>query len=269
MQKKSVLVILLTVLVFLSACALGVSTVYRVGEVTVQAETLSAEAETEAVQLKEKLQQAYAKDSIFSIDEEKAETVLAEFPYFRITAIEKVYPNRLIFNVSEDEEVYAVATQAGDGYYILNGEGTILSIREDYTNRKETVEEAKNLLLAGLTVTGEKGQKLVGDENLAYVFSFVQRANESLGGIRRNFVSVELVKGGSSLSTYILKIKTVEGVVIYVRDPSSKTVEKAEKAVTEYLALPDGAHAKGMLAVYEQDGNVATRYSPTDDFAEN
>ena len=50
MQKKSVLVILLTVLIFLSACALGVSTVYRVGEVTVQAETLSAEAETEAAQ---------------------------------------------------------------------------------------------------------------------------------------------------------------------------------------------------------------------------
>ena len=61
MQKKTVLVIILTALIFLSAGVLGVSTVYRVNEVTVRAATLSSEAETEAEQLKEKLQQAYEK----------------------------------------------------------------------------------------------------------------------------------------------------------------------------------------------------------------
>ena len=268
MQKKTVLVIILTALIFLSAGVLGVSTVYRVNEVTVRAATLSSEAETEAEQLKEKLQQAYEKESIFFVDETVAETVLADFPYFRLISVEKIYPNRLIFNVSEDEEVYAIPTQTGDKYYILNAEGTILSIRDDYVNRKETDENAKNLLISGVLVEGEKGGKLTG-EDLSYLFSFCQKTDELLGGIRQNVVSVELVKGGSSLSTFVLKMKMVEGITLYVRNPASMTVEKAEKAIHEYLNLPDGSHAKGMLAVYEQDGNVATRYSPTDDFAEN
>ena len=269
MQKKSLLVILLTTLIFLSACVLGVSTVYRVDEVTVRAATLSSQAETEAEQLKNRLLESYEKESMFFVDDEAAQTVLAEFPYFRLTSIEKAYPNRLIFNVSEDEEVYAVATQSGDGYYILNAEGTILSVREDYINRKETDENAKNVLISGLTLQGEKGGTLTGDECFEYVFAFLKQADNLLGGARRNLTEVQFIRGGSSPSTFVLKIKTIEGVTIYVRNPGSMTQKKAESAITKYLNLDDGAHTKGMLVVYEQDENVVTMYSSSDNFDEN
>ena len=269
MLKKTWLIIISTALVFISACVLGVSTVYRVSDVTVRAATISDEAEAEARELQEHLQQAYYKRSMFSIDDNIAESVLVQFPYFRIVSMEKVYPNRLIIHVSEDEEVYAIATQSGDGYYILNAEGTVLSIREDYVNRKETDENAKNVLLSGLSVSAVKGETVIGDDALTYLLPFCTRVSELLEGIRKNVVSVELIKGGSSPTTHILKLQMIEGVVIYVRNPSEKTLAKAEKAVEAYFALPDGAHTKGMIAVYEQEDNVVTMYSTKDDFVQN
>lgn len=269
MQKKTLLTIILTALIFLSACALGVSTVYRVSDVTVRSATLSDEAETEALELRDRLQQAYYKQNIFSIDESIAEEVVEQFPYFRILSVEKVFPNRLIFNVREDEEVYAVATQSGGEYYILNSEGTVLSIRSDYVNRKETNVNAKNVLLSGLSVTADKGETIAGDEALSYLLPFCTRISELLEGIRKNVVSVELIKGGSSPSTHVLRVQMIEGVVIYVRNPAEKTIEKAGKAVEAYLALPDGAHTKGMIAVYDQGENVVTMYSTKDDFIAN
>lgn len=269
MQKKTLLIILLTVLVFLSACTLGVSTVYRVDEVTVRAATLSEEAETEAAQLRDCLQEAYQKKSMFSIDESIAESVVAQFPYFRIVSMEKVYPSGLIFSVSEDEEVYAVEKQDGNGYYILNGQGTVLSVRDDYVNRKEKDTNAKNVLLTGFNVTAEKGQMVAGDDAFSYVLPFCTRVSELLDGIRKNVVSVQLIKGGSSTATHVLRLEMIEGVVVYVRNPSENTLVKAEKAIEAYLGLPDGAHTKGMITVYEQGENVVTRYSMTDDFSYN
>ena len=48
MKKKNFLIIILTVLVFLSAAVLGVATVYRVSEVTVDVATVSKAAQAEA-----------------------------------------------------------------------------------------------------------------------------------------------------------------------------------------------------------------------------
>ena len=137
-MRKKLWVILLTALVFLSGSVLGVSTVYRVDEVTVDALVVSKEAEAEAETLKDRLEEAYKKASIFFANDEKAQEVLADFPYFRLTDFEKSYPNRLIFKITEDAEVYALENAAGQEYYILGEDGMLLDIRNTYINPLKT-----------------------------------------------------------------------------------------------------------------------------------
>ena len=265
MRKKKILVIILTVVIFLSSCVLGISTVYRVRDVAVNVTTISEAAKEEAEQLKNRLKEEYEKESTFFVGTEIAEEVLKEFPYFRLTEIEKIYPNRLLFHLTEDEEVYAVAFDGG--YYILNGEGTILSVRQDYNNRGEISTNAKNVLLIGVTPAGERGTVVSGDESFAYLLPFCSHVSTLLNGIRRNIQSIEVMKGGSSSSTVALSLTMVEGVKIYIKTPSKNTLEKANKAIDAYLHLSDEDRTRGMLAVYENEGNVATRYSVIDNFS--
>lgn len=267
MKGKKWLIIMLTVLVFLSGAVLGISSVYRIDEVLVDAKTISIEAEEEAVILQSRLMETYKKRFTPSAKEEEAYAIVNEFPYFRITSIEKAYPNRLIVRVTEDDEVYAVSCGEGTGeYYILNREGTVLGIRDNYVNRSAKTENAKNVLLTGVSVTGKKGEMISGDDSLAYLFEFCARVDELLQGIRRNIITVEKIQRGVSADTVTLKLVTFEGVVIYVDTPSQKATEKATAAIETYLSLPDGERTRGMIAVAEVDGVVKATHADKDVF---
>ena len=78
-MRKKFLVILLTAIIFLSGATLGVSTVYRVNEVTVYADTVSMQAKTEAEQLREELLKVYEKQSSFFVDESTALEIVEKF----------------------------------------------------------------------------------------------------------------------------------------------------------------------------------------------
>lgn len=266
-MRVKIVTIILTVLVFLSAVTLGVSAVYRVNEVTVSAATVSKEAKTEAEAFRLRLEEAYAKQSTFFVTREEADWIVEEFPYFRITGFARAYPNRIIVEISEDEEVYAVphGENAGE-YYVLGADGTVLGIRSDYNNRADATGLAKNVLITGLSVSGEKGAKLVGDAVLESLFVFCQKAFDTLGGIRRNVVSIEVQKLGSSAETVMLKLTTFEGVNIYVRNPSVRPAEKAERAFNSYMGLTDAQRLTGRIAVWDTQEGVKCDYSATDGF---
>ncbi len=268
MKRKKLLIILLTVLVFLSGAVLGVTSVYRIDEVVIEAHTISASAEEEAAVLKTRLLAAYKKQFTPSAKSDQAYAIVEDFPYFRITAVKKSYPNRLIVCVQEDEEVYAVAktdeTGATGEYYILNKEGTVLAIRQDYRNR---ADGGNNVLLTGLRVTGEKGETLTGDEGLSYLFPVCAKMDEQLQGIRRNIVSVEKMQGGT-LDTARLKITTYEGVKIYINLPHVNTDEKATTAMETYFAITDDQRTRGVIAVTEVGGEVKAQYWDKDVFEE-
>ncbi len=267
MKGKKWLIILLTVLVFLSGTVLGVSSVYRIDDVLVEAKTISQEAEREAVVLQKRLAEAYEKKFTPFAKEQEAYAIVEEFPYFIITSIERAYPDRLIVHVKEDEEVYALSCNDESGnYYILNREGVVLGIRDNYSNRSDETGASKNVLLKGLSVTGEKGEKISGDESLSYLLSFCAKADERLQGIRRNIVTVEKIQKGVSADTVTLKLTTLEGVVIYVNTPSERAEEKAVAAVDCYLSLADGQRTRGMIAVAEVNGEIKAVHSDKDVF---
>ena len=264
MRKKNLLVIVLSVLVFLSALLLGVSSVYRVDSVFVYANTISEDAKKEADELQKILTNEYKEKNSLFADDEIAKTVVARFPYFRLTSFEKGYPNRLIVRVQEDEEVYAIPCDASaQNYYILNAEGTVLSIRDDYNNRSDKTGEEMNLLIKGVSVTGEKGKPIEGDEKLSCVFFVCQKASTMLNGIRSNFTEVEL-SGASSNETFTIALTTREGVKIYIRKPFTSTETKIELAINTYMGMTDEQRTKGMLTIFDGEDGVQTVYFERD-----
>ncbi len=261
-RKKTIWVIVLTAVIFLSLSTLGITSVYRVDTVTLNASVVSETANTEIEQLWNRLEEAYDKKSSFTVDKTEAEKILADFPHFRLTGFEKAYPNRIIISVTEDAEVYAVS--AGEGkYYILGADGMVLGIRDSYVNR---LDGADNLLFKGLTVSGSKGSLLGGDECLAALLEFCDGASEALSGIRRNVVCVEVVRNTSLIEDALFKVTMREGVNIYIGNPTVMPKEKARAAMEKYLSLSDEHKLQGRIAVSEKDGQVIASYAEKDEF---
>lgn len=256
MRTKTVLTILLTALIFLSAAVLGVSTVYRVSEVSVLSSVISQEAKTEAAELKNRLQTAYEKKSVFECNDEQAKAIVAEFAYFRYVSFQIDYPNRLVISVSEDEEMYAVKREDG-GYYILGKEGTVLGIRDTSANRSDGAE---NIRITGVTATGEKGASISGDGALPALFELGEAISVRIPEIRRNVVSIEVLRPAATETEMQFVLTMREGVILYVHNPLSMTKEKTEKAMDEYFALASAQRLSGAIWIAENDGNVIAKY---------
>ena len=258
MKKKTVWTIVLTALVFLSGAFLGVSNVYRVDEVCVEASLVSEAAQAEVDGLQARLQSLYESESAFKIQRESAEEVLQDFPYFRITGFEKDYPNRIVVAIAEDEEVYAVATGEENGsYYILNGEGTVLGLREGYKNRADGYD---NVRIDGLKVTGEKGKALLGDDAVNMLFPLCQHASSCLNGIRRNIREIEVFRPASDETETAFIFKTVEGVKLYVSNPSSLGKEKVVIALNAYTGLSPEQKLTGMVVILDGTEGILSQY---------
>ncbi|MBQ7831415.1 MAG: hypothetical protein IJ393_05025 [Clostridia bacterium] len=259
-MRRKFIVVALTVLIFLSVAILGFATIYRVDEVTLKASVVSDAAKEEAQALQNRLTEAYKKDGILFADDEEAQEIIKEFPYFRITGFEKDYPNRLIISIQEDAEVYAVAQENSPNYYILGEDGTVLGIRETYINRLNGEE---NVLLKGLNATGEKGKALSGDTCIPSMLTLCKALSENLDGIRKNVVSVEVYSRSPEL---IYRITMREGVAIYVGAPETNTAEKAKMAIDKYLSLTNEEKLTGRIMVSDSTGTIVVVYSPIDNF---
>lgn len=256
MLKKKV-VIILTAIVVLAVSVLSISTVFRVRGVTVNTAVISEVAKDEAQQLQEKLLEEYKYDSSFFVNDKKAKEILEDFPYFRLTGFEKSYPDRVVINVAEHVEGYAVEKTGAESYYIIGEDGLILSERDSSANR---LDGLPNVVIKGegLSVSGAKGQKLQGDEKWTAVLQFCNVFSQKVNGIRDNVDNVNVEK----YAPVCLTMR--EGVKIYVGSIEKLTVEKAEAAVEKYLALSDAERMNGMIMVDDKDGEVIVSYQIKD-----
>ena len=88
-MSKKFWVLILSGILFLSVAILGVTSVYRVDTVTVEAAIVSEAAREEAQALQQELSEAYVKESMFSVKDNEAKEIIAQFPYFRMVSFKK------------------------------------------------------------------------------------------------------------------------------------------------------------------------------------
>lgn len=257
-MSKKILTIILTALMFLSCALLGISSVFRVEEVSVVANLLTEQAKAETQDFKEKLSSLYVEENIFSVKQTQMDALLSKYPYLHITNFKKEYPNKIVVTVSEDAEVYAVETE-NEEYYILSGEGVLLETRTSKFNRWDGFE---NVLLKGLTLQNANGV-VTGDSCWSSLFSICKTMDERLGGIRSNVLSVEVLSRTPE-TFYLLRMR--EGVNIYIRNPLELTEQKANEAIDKYLSLSDEERMTGRLILFDVDGKVFAQYALEDEF---
>lgn len=253
MRKKKT-VIILTALVVIAMAFLSVATAFRVRGVTVETAVISEVAKEEAEDLQKRLLQAYKNDSLFSVKDKKAKEIIDDFPYFRLIGFEKTYPDRIVVNVVEHVESYAVKKEGSDEYYIVDEDGLVLSIRESSLNR---LDGSPNVVIEGkgLNVSGEKGQKLVGDAKWNALLTFCNHFSEKMNGLRDNVTTVTILEYEPAYC-----LTTREGVKIYVGAPETLTIEKSDAAVEKYLSLTDSERMKGRIMVDDKDDKVIISY---------
>ncbi len=254
-MKKRVLTIVLTVILFLSAVALGVSTVFRVDTVAVKATVETADGQSQIQNLQKELEALYDEQSIFSADKEKAEKLLEKYPYLRITEFERSYPNKITFTIVEDTETYAVEAKIG-GYYILGKSGIVI------THRNEAGEH--NVIIRGVQATGKRGYSLTGDSCWQSLLSLCEEMDEALKGLQKNVLSAE-IKYRTPETVYAVTMR--EGVRIYVNNPTVLTKKKAQVAIEKYVGLTDRERMEGRILVVDAKGEVSATYDGTDNFA--
>jgi hypothetical protein len=257
-QMKKVITILLTVVLFAVAVILGCDSVFRVSELKLAVYPVSEEAQLEAEELKEKLENVYVNKSVFSAKGEDASEVFSQFPYFRLTGFEKEYPNKLVIKVTEDAEVFAV--QSGEQYYVLGIDGTILSVRGSSLNRSDG---KNNVLVTGFEISGEKGEKFQG-ERLALVLPLLQELSSRLGGLRSNLTEVSFSIQGGSIEEYCLQ--TTEGVRILVRKVDEFTKEKGQMIAETYSNLSDADRLTGVIFATNNESKATVVYSSMGNF---
>ena len=180
-----------------------------------------------------------------------------------IETAERVLGRRLSENVYITlTDHISFAVEKGDGnYYILGPDGTILGVRGDTANRSDGAE---NILVTGLSATGNRGEILTGDECIRPLIDFCAEADSRLNGLRSNLVSVEVMKPTSSSADISLCLVLREGVKAYVRNPLNLTQEKAKAFADFYLSLDTDERLGGSIEVTDDalnPGQVRVFYS--------
>ena len=254
---KKFITIILTAILFISAVTLGVNTVYRVSEVGLEINFVSEEAKQEAEELQARLHTVYEKRSIFETAKEDAESVFAEFPYFRLTNFKKEYPNKIVVEATEDAEVFAVSNVAGE-YFILALDGTILSVRESSLNRSDG---APNILIEGIEIAGEKGE-VCTNEKLTKLVPFLKALSKNLDGLRANITKIEYTVYGGNIEQYNFSMR--EGVTLMLQKADEFVEEKANKVAEKYASLEDRELLGGYLYATNSAEKATVVYYPTE-----
>ncbi len=257
---KKFLTVFLTIMILLSITFVGVATVYRVDNVTVQAQLLSQDAKDEAEALKTRLQKAYETSSIFFVNNKKANAIIKEYPCFRLTDFIVKYPNLITVCVTEDEEVYAtpVPNEAGK-YYVFNANGILLGKRDTLINRIPS--NGKNVLLTlSKKESNSSNASVYNEACFTYAIQMCKSISQHLGGIRNNVQSVEIRIDSSDDNGVRMVFSMKEGVEIYIQRPMRLTERKAEQAIEKYLSLDVAQRMQGEIWVTDNNEVVRIEY---------
>ncbi len=255
MQKKGFIAVLLSIILFLAIGVLGVANVFRIDGVSLISNTISSTAQVEAAQLQEELNNKYIRQNALFVDQSEADAILQKFPYFRITSFRKEFPNRLVVEVKEDEEMFAIETSSG--YKILSADGILLG------NNKSTSENrtgSPNILVKGLALEGELGKVVSGNGQIDGFVCIVRAmaAADGMGGsLRSNVLEIEVAQ---SPMPQQMTLKMKEGVTAYVYDFDEDSVQKAILVVQTYLGLQDSQKVTGKILVGKTVDGLSAEY---------
>ncbi len=252
MKKRALITTVVSFLLLVAVIAAGLNAVFTVTLVQTDFLVYSADGEREAASLKAELNK-YVGSSTTFLDLDEVRGVVEAYPCMKVEKLEKKFPSTVEISVSERRETFAVA--GGEGYAILDGDGTYLYDRDTLKNRSE----GENILLEGFPFSLSRGQAAEGIEELLSVYEVFA---EHLGEPRANIRSVSYRT--ESASGHSLVIGMREGIVIELYLPQGNAPKMAESALLDsrygYLVRSDGERLTGTITAVCSGENVFINY---------
>ncbi len=256
MKKKVIFTTLVSFLLLLLVVLAGLNAIYTVTSVRANFNTFSSEGEEEARKLQKELDSFVDKSSVF-LDMGDVQSVIDEFPCFRLDQAQKRYPDKLELKITERKEAFTYLLDNGK-YAVLDEEGEYLYEKSTNDNRIS----GENIALIGdfKFNGGEKGEYF---EDLIRIYTVLRQV---LTEVRANVISFELELNGATTTTDIdfIKIQMREGAVLKIENPHVKAAEKARLAIECYAGvgayegkgLTDVQRVKEEIMVFERNGEL-------------
>ncbi len=236
MKKKVVLAVTLSVVVLLAAIAAGINAVFSVTSVKVQFQAFSSRTKEEVAVVQAELD-GFVGRSLIALDLAEVSAVVAKYPYFEVTAIEKQFPQTVALSLKEKEELFAVKVEGG--YSLYDGAGSFLRTSEKNSSR---ADGAELILLEGMEA---------GSERFALAVSICSQMQKHLPDLRMNLVSVAYVAPSANPADDYLSFVMREGAVMELHNPAHKGEVKAQLAIAKYLEIMDEDRMYGRILVLD------------------
>lgn len=258
MKNKS-LIISLSILAFIVLIVVLSSTIFclKTAEVNFMSNTINLTNKKD--EIIETTDFKYNQSIFFLNKSNYIKQIEENYPYIKIINIETVFPNKLIVNAVERNELFVIKTYEENSfknYLILDDELKILSTTQSFTNSHLnpiliTIEgEFTATNLAGQTLTSMNNQLI---KNLA-VELYAYNNNPLI--LKANFEEININYENSGDVRILMR----SGVEIMLKDSNARLSEKFMLALSYYNELTDKTTGRITTYVNNEDKVVGYYY---------
>lgn len=255
-MKNKFFVIILTSMVFVAVCFLGLKELFSVRDITVEYSVFNEQNVEDVTEILEK----YKGQNLLFIDVKKIEEEITADRYLKVMQVKKVYPCEISVSLSERKPRYYYEYLSGETneYYLFDEEFFVVGKADE-----------KPLLSSGVTGVsftdkfGGLKPDFVLKKQIEFGYEFndmLLKCTEALGDSRDNIVSINFV-GMPEAKNYRLVLKTVEGVSVEIRNADRDLFEKVIKGVNYYKSLSESERIANTILVYNESDGIRCDYT--------
>ena len=237
-MKSKKLIVILSVLVFLTVLIVINSTLFTLQNVSIN--WLTTKHQLETVTDYEIIEDVRLGQSIFLVQKDEMATQLEKsFPYLRVVSIETKFPNKIIVHSAERESLYAVKL-ADNEFAIIDERGKVLSLSNGSIFEGSEADLGTRPIVVNFQSLAIKVSDFVVGENIksSYIQGLLSNLSNSLRESRYTPTTskgvIRYIDVISQGETSEISIQTRNGMVLSIFDIEEYTTKKLLLAFERY-----------------------------------
>lgn len=238
--RKAIALIL--VAVFIAAVAIGLSVIFAVRNINVITVDYDSGYDADGTdefaaaveEINDGLEQFEGR-TIVTVNEEEIAAVVEASGYAEFVSAEKIYPCTVNVTVRERLEMFAVPSEDGSSYTMLDGECSAMVTKSSNINN---IDGSPNVLLIG-----------VAEDDYPLVNSVCSAFGERFSSVRAFAESVSIVNDAIVGESLFIKLRC--GVTMEMREFREHTSEKVQALFNAFDVMPDYLKLGGTMCCLE------------------
>ena len=232
-------IVLILAAVFIAAVAIGLSVIFAVRNINVfridyqRADGAPSEEFERALSSVQYSLSEFEGKAIAGVDEEDIAEAVNASGYAEFVSCEKIYPCTINVTVRERVEIFAVPSEDGLTWSVLDRDCRFISSKRSNANN---LDGSPNVLLENIP-----------EEDYQTVAGLAELFEEKFSSVRAFAESITMVPAALQVETDSLCIKLRCGLTLEIRDYKNSPLEKAEALCTAFESMPDYLKLSGSM----------------------